>query len=183
VAILGTWIGYVGMAIAIVSGAYWPDPRWGMMAIGLVVLGAGIVVKRKAGAPPLDRETHARGQLAERSGSLTEGIRATATGARELAELAPTLHLEEVKRRVEDLVHLGPARLGEAQEAVSARVGFAHYAEVMGPLAIAERLLWRAWSAASDGHRPESVASLLEAIPYAEQAAAIADRLLAAVKD
>ncbi|MBI4818229.1 MAG: hypothetical protein HY791_18340 [Deltaproteobacteria bacterium] len=178
-ATIGLWIGYVGMAIAIVAGALWPNPHWAAMAAGLGVLGIGILVKRKAGAPPIEEE---QGDAAKdrviRTGTLADGVRVHASGVAELSKLAPTLHLEEVKKKVEELIYLGPARLGEAQEAVSARLGFPSYAEVMGPLATSERLLYRAWSAASDGHRPEVLASLREAQPYADQAAEASDRVL-----
>jgi hypothetical protein len=49
-------------------------------------------------------------------------------------------------------------------------VGFASYAEIMAPLATAERWLYRAWSAAADEHRPEVLASVKTAITFADEA-------------
>ncbi|MBI2373412.1 MAG: hypothetical protein HYV07_05380 [Deltaproteobacteria bacterium] len=176
-ATLGTWVGYVGMAMAIIAGALWPSPSWGLMGAGLLILVGGIGIKRKAGAPPIEEGVAAAARVA-RTGTLADGVKAMAEGVRVLGTKAPTIHLEQVKSGIEDLIYLGPARLGEAQEAVSARLGFPAYAEVMGPLATAERLLYRAWSAAADGHRPEVLASLKEAQPYADQAADAGDRIL-----
>jgi hypothetical protein len=59
----------------------------------------------------------------------------------------------------------------EAQAALVQTQGFAKYAAHTGPWASGERMVYRAWSAATDGHRPEAVASLEESIPHLEEAA------------
>jgi hypothetical protein len=170
---------YVGLAISMVSGATWPRPMWAGVIAGLVVISIGIVMKRLAGAPPLEGHAAAAaagassGTLADGAGQVVEGIEAM------LAKVSE-IQLDEVKSRVEKLIAAGPDRIGAAQEALAARVGFATYAEVMAPLATAERLLYRAWSAAADGHRVEVERSLQAALPHAREAAALAREKLPA---
>ena len=175
------WVGYLGMGVAMVAGATWPAPSWAVVGVGLCIVAGGVVLKRRAGAPPLVVEEHggARKRVARR-GSLADGVREAVEGMRALAREAPAMHLEAIKQRIEELQHVGADRIGEAQEAISARVGFAKYAELMAPLATAERLLYRAWSAATDGHRPECLRSLGDAVPHADEALALADKLLPA---
>jgi hypothetical protein len=176
---LSRWTMYLGMLIAMVAGATWPHPTWLGVLGGLVVIGVGVGMKRAAGPAPID---HAEGQSGgakpARTGTLTEGIASVAEQVRVLSEEAKDADFEHVKKRVEELNWLGAERVGQAQEAIAARVGFAAYAEVMAPLATSERLLYRAWSAAADGHRPEVIASLAAAVPYAREAADVAKRTL-----
>lgn len=167
------WVMYAGMGVAMVGGATWPRPSAPLVAAGIAVIAAGILLRRRAGAPTVEHSV-AAGSRPERRGTLAEGIADAARATRELADQAETLTLEAIKERVEGVNWLGAERLGAAQELVAAREGFAVYAEVMAPLATSERLLYRAWSAASDGHRPEVVASLRASAGYAEEAAELA---------
>lgn len=178
-ATLGLWIAYAGVLIVMIGGATWPHPMWAVIGAGLAVIGLGIVVKRKAGAPPIDAHEGATRGRAARTGTLREAVAETTKQIKDLSAAAPKMHLEEIKQKVEDIIYIGPDRVGEAQLAITARVGFPAYAEVMGPLATAERLLYRTWSAASDGHRPEALRSLQEAIPWSEEAQSAADRAFA----
>lgn len=171
---LAMWVLYAGMAVAMVGGATWPSPSFPVVGAGIALVTVGIVLKRRAGAPPLD-DTPATSATAERKGTLRDGVRDAAEGIRELAGAASAMPLEAIKTRIEQLQHLGPDRVAESQEAIVARVGFAKYADVMAPLATAERLLYRAWSAATDGHRPECLRSLADAVPHAEEAMKIAE--------
>jgi uncharacterized oligopeptide transporter (OPT) family protein len=171
---LSKWTMYAGLGFAMVSGATWPMPSWPMVGVGLVVIAAGIVMKRMAGAPTLDEHGAQAGEKPARTGTLPEGIAAAADAIAVLAKEAETADFEHVKKRAEEIIWLAPERLGQSQEVLAARVGFPVYAEVMAPLATTERLLYRAWSAASDGHRPETIASLLAAIPHAREAAELA---------
>jgi hypothetical protein len=178
---IAKWTMYLGMAISMVSGATWPRPTWGGVLVGLVVVSIGIVLKRKAGTPPLEELGGAEpsGNRPPRKGTLVEALQEVAAEIEVLSKSAETVDLVDIKKRVEELNWLGAERLGQAQETVAAMVGFATYAEVMAPLATAERLLNRAWSAAADGHRPEAVASLAAALPYAQEAAELAKSRLA----
>jgi hypothetical protein len=176
---IALWVAYLGMGVAMVAGATWPAPSWPLVGVGLAIVAVGVVLKRRAGAPPLVVEDQGgAGKRVARRGSLRDGVREAASGIRALAKEAPAMHLEAIKQRVEELQHLGADRIGEAQEAISARLGFAKYAELMAPLATAERLLYRAWSAATDGHRPECLRALGDAVPHADDALAAAEKIL-----
>ena len=177
---MSRWTMYLGMLIAMVAGATWPRPTWAGVLVGLAVIGAGVGMKRVAGPAPIDQgEADPGGAKPPRTGTLTEGLAKVAEQVAALAAEAKDADFEHVKKRVEELNWLGAERIGQAQEAIAARVGFAAYAEVMAPLATAERLLYRAWSAAADGHRGEVIASLEAAVPHANEAAQVAVRALA----
>jgi hypothetical protein len=179
---IGLWIGYLGTTVVVIAGASWPAPEWRGIALGILIVLAGIFVKRRAAAPPIELAENATASgRVSRSGSLLDGVREMVSGVSNLASGAQELALESIKERVEDLNYLGPDRIAEAQEALAARIGFTGYAEVMAPLATAERLLNRAWSAATDGHRPECVRALSEAVPYAKEAEQAAERVLKGV--
>jgi X-X-X-Leu-X-X-Gly heptad repeat protein len=181
-ATIGLWISYVGMTLVMIAGATWPAPEWRGIALGILIVVAGIVVKQRAGAPPIElSEGAAVSARVARSGNLLEGVKEMVSGVTQLAAGAQELALQAIKERVEDLNYLGPDRIAEAQEALAARIGFTGYAEVMAPLATAERLLNRAWSAATDGHRPECVRALSEAVAYAKEAEQVAERVLKGV--
>lgn len=169
------WTMYLGMTIAVLGGAQWPRPAWTLVAAGLAVIAVGIVIKRRAGAPSLDEE-HGSGDVGNkpaRTGTLTEAIAQFATETMALAGEAESLDLEAIKKRCEELIWIGPERVAQSQEAIAAKIGFSRYAEVMAPLATAERWLFRAWSAAADGHRPEVIASIVAAGDFAHEAEAL----------
>ncbi len=172
------WVLYVGLAISMASAATWPRPWWIGVILGLVVIGVGIVMRRLGGA--VAEEIHGSGAATEGSRlSTMETVQQVKTGIEALLASLQELDEEAIKKRIETLQQDGPERVGASQESLAARFGFARYAEVMSPLAIAERLLHRAWSAAADGHRPECERSLREALPHAEEAATLAAQLLA----
>jgi hypothetical protein len=168
---VASWIQYLGLAIAMLGGAPWPRPNWWVVAAGLVVVSVGIALKRAA-----DRRDprHAPGDgEGVREGSIpaaAAALPAMLTQVRALAAEAATRPLEELAAQVEQLQQRGTEQVAAAQDAFVRAHGFPGYARVMGPLASGERLLYRAWSAASDGHRPETVASLEAALPYLEEA-------------
>ena len=167
------WTMYLGMAISMVGGATWPRPTWLVVVGGVLVACVGVAMKRAAGAAPPDEGGVGDGSKAPRTGTLEDALEQMAAGAEELAAQGEGLDFEAIKKRVEELNWLGPERIGAAQESIAATQGFAVYAEVMAPLATAERWLYRAWSASADGHRPEVVRSLKTAAPYAREAATL----------
>ena len=177
---LSKWTMYLGLGVAMVAGATWPSPTWAGVAVGLAIVGAGIAMKRAAGAPTIEEHADVGGEKPPRTGSIEDALEHVAREVEALAGEAVSADFEAVKKKVEGLIWLGPERLGQAQEAVAARIGFAAYAEVMAPLATAERLMYRAWSAATDGHRPETINSLSAAVPYAKEAASLAKGKLGA---
>jgi hypothetical protein len=88
-----------------------------------------------------------------------------------LAASAASMPIEELKTRIDAIVHQDFDPVHDAQEALIQAQGFAKYAAHTGPWASGERMVYRAWSAATDGHRPEAMAALREAIPHFEEAA------------
>lgn len=178
-ATVATWVQYVGMGLAMAGGAPWPQPNWGRFAAGMVVLLVGIVLGRMASKGSPEAEGHGHGEGAPRApGSVASARAALPPMVEELAKLAEgveSMPLGELALRVEALQKDGTETVAAAQEALTRAFGFPAYASVMAPLATAERWLYRAWSAASDGHRPEARASLEQAkAPLAEAVAALA---------
>lgn len=169
---ISDWVMYAGMAVSMYGGAQWPRPYWPTVAAGVVIVLAGVGLRRKAGAPTLEVEQISGSDLRRpaRKGTLVDALEALCEGIEKLHADGAEEDLESIKKRVEDLLWIGPERVGGSQEAIAAKVGFAAYAEVMAPLAASERWLNRAWSAAADGHRPESLASLAEALSFAREA-------------
>lgn len=177
---ISSWVMYAGLAVCMVSGAQWPRPAWGGVAGGLAVIGVGVALRRKAGAPSMEEVIQGDSLKPQRAGSLADALVATREGLEGLQEKAAGgADLETIKKRVEELVWLGPERVGAAQEAIAAKIGFAAYAEVMAPLAASERWMNRAWSAAVDGHRPETVASIEAALHFAREAEQIGQQRFA----
>jgi hypothetical protein len=78
--------------------------------------------------------------------------------------------LADVAKEVDVLQQTGTEQVAAAQEAIVRAHSFPMYSTVMTPLASGDRWLYRAWSAASDGHRTETVNSVKTAIPYLEEA-------------
>lgn len=166
------WVMYAGMTVSMVGGATWPRPTWAIVAGGLVIVGAGIVMKRLGGVGPAE-EHGGEGDSAKRpprNGNLKDALGELTRETQALSEQAEEMDFEAIKTKVEALIWIGPERFGQSQEVIAAKVGFPTYAEVMAPLASAERQLYRAWSAAADGHRPECVASIASALSFAKEA-------------
>jgi hypothetical protein len=170
---LALWIQYAGLALAMVGGAPWPQPQWLLVATGLAVVGVGIALKRAADRHD-PRLAAAHGEAGPaREGSVpaaSQALPEMVARARALAAEARALPLAKIAEAIEALQQAGPEQVAAAQDALVRAYTFAGYARVMTPLATGERLLYRAWSAASDGHRDEAVASLEAALPYLDEA-------------
>lgn len=166
---VATWTLYAGMALTMVGGAGWPPSFNAVLLVGVVVLIAGVVLLRRAGA------AGAEGEGESASGTITaarDKIPALVTAIEGLIERAEGARLEDVATEAEGAIRAYIDPVSSAQEEWTRRYGFARYAAMMSPLSTCERWLYRAWSAASDGHRDEALRSLREALPYAKEAAA-----------
>ncbi|MBL8680913.1 MAG: hypothetical protein JNK05_17160 [Myxococcales bacterium] len=163
-----SWVQYLGMTVAMLGGATWPAPKWSIVAVGILILCAGILWARRARASttaqsaegarekPLDYARQRVTEALER----TRALRATAESA----------ELTAIAAGAEAIVRECVEAVAKAQEAIAAAHGFNAYAEIMTPFAAGERWLNRAWSAASDGHRGEATHSLDRAIEHIERA-------------
>ncbi len=172
---LARYVFYVGMAVCMIGGATWPAPQWFTVIVGLAVLGCGIAIKRRAdrAAPEASEDGSTAGTFASAVAAmpvLRDGLRALEATAVEQPLTALAQALEELQRKGIDVV-------AGAQDDFVRLHGFVPYAAVMAPLATGERLLHRAWSAASDGHRPEALASIRAAIPHIASAGEALDRV------
>lgn len=176
---LAMWVLYAGLTVTMIGGASWPSPRWLIVLVGIAILVAGVFVKKQADqAAPSAGEGHGE----------QGGVKGTVAAARvllpelvaQVKRLAETLAEHELNLVANEIDTLQTHKVGaisDAQEDFVRQHGFASYATMMAPLATAERLLYRAWSAASDGHRTETRNALHDAIPYLEEA----DRALKAI--
>jgi hypothetical protein len=165
---LASWVQYLGMTIAMLGGATWPAPRWTVVAGGIGVLGAGIVWARLAAGKRTAAGVNAGGDRAiERVQSALDAAKQRTAAVRASAESAA---FEAIANECEGIVRDCVEAVAAQQESLSRTYGFAGYAQVMTPFAAAERWLNRTWSAASDAHRPEVLASLDHAIEHIDEA-------------
>jgi hypothetical protein len=161
----------VGLLVAISGGAKMPDAglRWPstlpISIAGAIAAIAGVVLwhrqqRASAAAPAGHADTDPFALLAALLPKLQAlGARAAALPAGELCGAVDTL--------LEGYV----LPFTEARQRVTARLGMRAGAELLVTAAYGERMLNRVWSAASDGHLPEALACLSEAIAAFEAAA------------
>lgn len=165
---LASWVQYAGMTVAMVGGATWPAPRWTIVVVGILILCAGIAWARIAQGKRSAQGSNAGGDRA------IEVMKSALSSAQErtksLRQTAHDASLDEVAKECEAIVRDCVEAVAAQQESLSRIYGFAGYAQVMTPFAAAERWLNRAWSAASDTHRPEVLASLDHAIEHIDEA-------------
>jgi hypothetical protein len=165
---LASWVQYLGMTVSMLGGATWPTPRWSVVVAGLAVLCGGIVWARVARGKGAAAASAAGGDrpLTAARGRIDDGL----SRAKSLHRDAGSEALTSVSARAEAIVRECVEPVAQSQESLTRDFGFAGYAQVMTPLATAERWLNRTWSAASDGHRPEAIASLERAVTHLEEA-------------
>jgi hypothetical protein len=120
-----------------------------------------------------DRE-RAAGESTSVGGSIAaagEAMLALPAEVRALRSHAAALEPSALAAEIDQLIAKRIYPVLEAQSALVAAQGFARYASHTSPWAAGERMLYRAWSAATDGHLPEALASLDEALPHLDEAA------------
>lgn len=175
---LASWVQYLGMTVAMLGGATWPAPRWSIVTAGILILCVGIAWARIA---QKKRATAAASASSERAIDVVQSALDQASSrTRALRSSAAEAPFDGVTTECEAIVRECVERVAGQQESLSREYGFAGYAQVMTPFAAAERWLNRAWSAASDAHRPEVLASLERAIEHIDEALAECARLSAA---
>lgn len=165
---LASWVQYAGMTVAMLGGATWPAPKWAVVVGGILILCAGIAWARIAQGKRASEGTTAG---SDRAIEVMKSALASAQArTRSLRERAQSTALDQVASECEAIVRDCVEAVAAQQESLSRIYGFAGYAQVMTPFAAAERWLNRAWSAASDTHRPEVLASLDRALEHIEEA-------------
>jgi len=143
----------------------WEFNAWGGRWIflgGLLVMVVGVVTMRSARtqAALAAAQASAEGDEAsprEALKSIVERVQALHAGAAQLSR-------EDLMTACDDLL-VGPVfAFGDSQDQLRAELGGRVYAQVMTSFSTGERRLSRAWSAAADGYRDESIVSLEECV-------------------
>ncbi|MFN0207670.1 MAG: hypothetical protein ACKVS6_15290 [Planctomycetota bacterium] len=166
--ILGCVIGVIGGA-APSTVKLGPLPLdWTFTAIAAVLLISAFFMKRGKSAIGHGAETStAKGTV----GSAHIAIQRISANVKNLLGEAPILPIAELANRLDQLIKNDIQPVIDSQAAVIESQGFQQYAAHTSPWASGERLIYRAWSAATDGHRPEVINSLGESIAHFEEAA------------
>ncbi|RMH04333.1 MAG: hypothetical protein D6702_03405 [Planctomycetota bacterium] len=168
----------VGFCLATVGSAGFAEPvedgAWGLLIAGLAATVAGGLALRA-----LQRRRIAAG--AAGGGLAPAGLAAALTEiqreVQSLAAAAAGLGPAELAARIDPILS-GPCfELGSRNEAYARLLGAEAFARVWSGFAVAERLLARAWSMATDGFPEEARAEL----PRAEEAISAACREAAAL--
>lgn len=141
---------------------------WTLTLVGALLLVAGFLVRRAT--PVAAPSTPGKPGVAD-VGSARDAVHRIAGEIINLQKEAPVLPMEQLVTRLDMLIKGFVLPVIEAQALIIDRQGFAAYAAHTSPWAGGERLVYRAWSAATDGHRPEALASLAQAVPHFEEAA------------
>jgi len=116
----------------------------------------GLAPERDAQLPKADASPQ---QIVETIGTALETLHREMPGMSSDQE-----RLKAVITRVGALQKDAIPRFIESRARIVAKVGLGRYAEIMDAFAAMERKINRAWSAAADGHLPESEASLDDAV-------------------
>jgi hypothetical protein len=143
------------------AGMAWP-PEPGARAFfgaGLLAMITGGFLSRTARLGSRRAGESERSRKVAFAGAITELRDLVAALERE----SPRLPAAELHRRLDGLLSKELFELGSRHEELAAVLGFASYARVWEGIALAERLLARAWSLVTDGHAEEA----LEELPLA----------------
>jgi hypothetical protein len=184
-ALVGYGLLIAGTVLGSLGGARVPRADWALAGAGLVVLlvGWGLLRRRGEGAAPGDVAAGATspGGVPESGSVAASGAagasarkaaqaRAAADVRRRVAELqgrleelavqGPSLSLPDLRDRLGALDRDFLRPLGDEIPGLLSALGPEAFAASFGTYAGAERALHRAWSAATDGHRPEALAAL-----------------------
>ena len=157
--VLGTILGAFG-------GARLPQADPLVAGVGLAMLVAGcLLVFQRARS----QRTHAARAISD--AAIFDLIVALPDQLQPILDQADALTLEEIAQRISalELQYFRP--IADASPDMLPRMGAESFSALFGQYAGGERLISRAWSAAVDLHRPETIASLREGIERLRAAA------------
>ena len=166
--VMGCVLGVTGGAAPSTARIIGLPADWSLAIAASALLLVAFVMRWRSGKPSLEETTRTG------KGSMTaarDAIARTAAEVHQLSVRAATIPIADLAAETNQLIERNLEPVIEAQTLLMKTQGFAKYAAHTGPWASGERMVYRAWSAATDGHRPEAVASLREAIPHFEEAA------------
>jgi uncharacterized protein YjeT (DUF2065 family) len=142
----------IGTIVGSVGGARLPKADVMLSGIGVGTVFAGAVVlfllRRRAGVTASDQP------------EVLATMRALPDELESLAKRAPALPLIDIASRIGQLDRSHFRVIAEGAPRMLSVLGVARYADVFGTYASGERCIARAWSAASDHHRSETLAGL-----------------------
>lgn len=170
---LGYLLLVAGTILASLGGAKLPEADRVLAGIGIAMLVVAVIVMRRAmgmtGATALTGSAVPVEAVPELMRKLLPEIEALAAEAKDLP-------LATITRRIDQLEPTYLRPLADGSPGLMGVLGPERFAEVAGAYASGERFLARAWSAAADKHRPETLASLDRAIERMREALALLDR-------
>ncbi len=148
----------IGTIVGALGGAHLPTACPWIAGTGLLILAAGAAMLR------LSRRSSASGETGTgpggTAGEALETLAKLPAPVAELSENAADLPLDEIRDRIGEISKDYLQPIADAAPSLLLHLGSRDYAEVMSAYATGERLLHRAWSAATDNHRDECLASL-----------------------
>lgn len=146
----------LGVCLGVIGAAGLTDPvqdgAYGFFAAGMVACVAGGVLFRRATRVGGESDAHAAAAV----GDLQQRIESIARRVGSLEERMPELDGPAFCEEVNDLLAGEYFELGSRAEEFSQLLGMSRYTQVWGGVAVAERLLARAWSMATDGALDEA---------------------------
>ncbi|QDU67833.1 hypothetical protein [Engelhardtia mirabilis] len=165
-----TELGFADVSVNI-PAAPWDVNAWGarwFFGGGLLVMVIGVMLMRSARV----ESALAAAQAAEAGdeASPRESLKVVVERVRAMNAAIAGLSREDLMTSCDALLGEQVFAFGEAKEQLRAELGGRVYAQVMTAFSTGERRLSRAWSAAADGYRDESVQSLAECIEPFETA-------------
>lgn len=168
----------LGIVLAISSsarlpadGQTWPDTL-PLFCLGAALALVGLILWHRAVA--LHRRAPPSATAAADGTDPFSRLQNLLPPARQLAAELPGLSASQLCARVDHLLGAFLLPFVEDRQQVIDRLGMAPAAEILVTVAYGERLLNRAWSAASDGHLPEAHAAYPDALRALEHAAHLA---------
>jgi hypothetical protein len=166
--VIGCVLGVIGGAAPFTESLAGAPLNWVLAGVGATLL-IGAVAARTVESRAVARDSDGAGRGAPESAG--EAIARTVPDLKTVLARANALPIAELAKEIDEVIVRCVYPVHEAQAQLVAAQGFARYAEHTGPWAAGERMLYRAWSAATDGHRPEALASLEESALHFEEAA------------
>jgi hypothetical protein len=151
-----------GTIVGSLGGARLPEASYPVAAAGVaLIIVAAVLLHAK-------RKQHRAGSLEH--GEVLAAMRALAEPLGALTREAPELPLSEIAARIAHLNTTYFAPIADGAPRMLSAMGATRYADVFTTYASGERAISRAWSAASDHHRPETLAALRAGTARIEEA-------------
>lgn len=167
---LATVLIIAGTIVGAFGGGKLPKADPLVTGIGILLLIIGGVILS------MQRRAHAKAAASAVDGiDVLALMRALPPKLQPISDEADQLTLAQIAERIGDLDADYFRPIADGAPALLGSMGTARFASVFGVYASGERLISRAWSAAVDQHRPETLVSLREGIVRITEAAAAID--------